>query len=242
VASTKEKPDYGVDAPFVIRNFFVGGMALLLIGVLFPTIHVGSVTFAVRPMSRSMAAGFVIAGVLMLAYGKWGKYRHRDRILSMIDWKGNESVLDVGTGRGLLMIGAAKRLSSGRAVGIDIWNAADLSGNRMENTLHNADLEGVREKVEVRSKDAANMRFPDCSFDVVLSNLCLHNIPTREGRQKACREIVRVLKPGGTAIISDFIGLGDYARAFQAAGAKAERIGLFILDTFPPLGIVRVTK
>jgi predicted nicotinamide N-methyase len=42
----------------------------------------------------------------------------------------NGQVLDVGTGRGLLLIAAAKKLSgSGRAVGIDIWKASDLSEN-----------------------------------------------------------------------------------------------------------------
>ena len=43
----------------------------------------------------------------------------------MIPWRGNETVLDVGTGRGLLMIGAARRLTTGISVGIDIWSAKD---------------------------------------------------------------------------------------------------------------------
>ena len=49
------------------------------------------------------------------------------------------------------------------------------------------------------------MKFADGTFDVVLSNQVIHNIPTREGWDKACREIARVLKPGGVAIISDFV-------------------------------------
>src|SRR5262249_36864651 len=40
------------------------------------------------------------------------------------------NVVDVGCGRGLLRIGAALWLSSGTAVGVDIWNWVDLSGNR----------------------------------------------------------------------------------------------------------------
>ena len=112
--------------------------------------------------------------------------------------------LDVGTGRGLLMIGAAKRLSTGKAIGIDIWSKGDLSGNSRDKTLRNVELEGVSDRVEVKSDDATAMQFPDASFDVVLSNLCLHNIPSREGRDRACREIIRVLKPGGTAVIADF--------------------------------------
>jgi cyclopropane fatty-acyl-phospholipid synthase-like methyltransferase len=51
-------------------------------------------------------------------------------------------LLDVGTGRGLLMIGAARRLTSGKAVGIDIWNVEDLSGNALKRTEDNIRAEG----------------------------------------------------------------------------------------------------
>ena len=84
-------------------------------------------------------------------------------------------------------------------------------------------LAGVSARVEVKNDDATALTFPDASFDVVLSNLCIHNIPTREGRYRACREIVRVLKPGGRAIISDFKNTADYLKAFRSAGATASR-------------------
>lgn len=236
------KPDYGIDAPGVVRNLFVIGVLLLVLGFLFPVIKIGPVIFLWK--SGALVTGILclIEGVLMVIYAKHGKFLHRDRMLRRVDWKGNESVLDVGTGRGLLMIGAAKKLTTGKSVGIDIWSTKDLSGNAMEKTLQNADLEGVRNKVEVQSGDASAMKFPDASFDVVVSNLCIHNIPTREGRNQACREIVRVLKPGGKAIISDFIKTGDYVKAFNSAGAVTSRTGLDFLRTFPPLRIIEVRK
>jgi arsenite methyltransferase len=242
MTGSQAKPDYGIDAPGVIRNLFLAGAVALLIGHFFPSFQIGPVTFVIRPMTRGMGLGMIGAGVLMLIYVKAGKFRHRDRMLSLIPWTGTETVLDVGTGRGLLMIGAAKRLKTGKSVGIDIWSSVDLSGNHPDRTRRNAELEGVSDKVEIRSEDATKMTFPDNTFDVVLSNLCLHNIPTKEGRQKACAEIVRAMKPGGIALISDFIRLGEYTQAFRAAGAHAERSGIFLLDTFPPLGIVRVKK
>jgi arsenite methyltransferase len=236
------KPDYGIDAPGVVRNLFVIGGLLLVLGSLFPVLRIGPVIFLWK--SGALTAGILclIEGILMLVYAKRGKFRHRDRMLKMVDWKGDESVLDVGTGRGLLMIGAAKKLSTGKAVGIDIWSAKDLSGNALQKTVRNAGIEGVRDKVDVQSGDATAMDFPDSSFDVVLSNLCLHNIPTRAARDKACREIVRVLKPGGKAVISDFIRTADYVKAFQAAGAETSRSGLHFLRTFPPLRIIEVRK
>jgi len=242
MTAAQPKPDYGIDAPGVIRNLFLAAVAVFLFAIFLPAVKIGSVTFLTRPMAWTTAPAFALGGVLMLIYVKWGKFRHRDRMLSLVDWKGSETVLDVGTGRGLLMIGAAKKLTTGRSVGIDIWSAKDLTGNRPEGALRNAELEGVANKIEVRSEDATKMSFPDASFDVVLTNVCIHNIPTRDGRDQACREIARVLKPGGVALVSDFIHLGEYKAAFQNAGAKAERAGWFWLDTFPPMGILRVTK
>jgi arsenite methyltransferase len=239
---TSAKPDYGIDAPGVVRNLFIAGVLLPVLGLLFPVLRIGPVILLWKAGAIVTGVLCLIEGVLMIIYAKHGKFLHRDRMLSMVDWKGNESVLDVGTGRGLLMIGAAKKLTTGKAVGIDIWSTKDLSGNAMEKTLQNADLEGVRSKVDVQSGDASAMKFPDASFDVVVSNLCMHNIPSRAARDQACREIIRVLKPGGKAIISDFIRTGNYVKAFKAAGADTSRTGLDFLRTFPPLRIIEVRK
>ena len=61
-------------------------------------------------------------------------------------------MLDVGCGHGLMLIGAAKRLSSGRAIGIDIWQDVDQANNSAAATRRNAELEGV--SVAVRDGDA----------------------------------------------------------------------------------------
>ena len=175
----------------------------------------------------------------MLHYSRAGKFHCRDRIMDFIEWNGQEAVLDIGTGRGLLLVAAAKR-TGGRVVGIDLWNKEDLSENRLENTLANAEIEGVKDRVEIRNQDAQKMDLPDCSFDVVISNLCLHNIPTLEGRERACREIVRVLKPGGMAVISDYTAIEEYERAFATAGCHVEPAQR--IHFFPPLKAMKARK
>jgi SAM-dependent methyltransferase len=242
MSTNSAKPDYGIDAPGVVRNLLVIGSALLAVAYFLPDLRVGPVNFHLRPTALATGTVCVLEGVLMIAYAKFGKFRHRDRMLNLVAWRGNETVLDVGTGRGLLMIGAAKRLVGGKSIGIDIWSKQDLSGNSIEGTLRNAALEGVRDKVKVEHGDATAMKFPDNTFDVVLSNLCIHNISSRQGRDQACREIVRVLKPGGKAVISDYKNTAQYARVFRSEGVSVVRSGMNWLLTFPPLRIVQVEK
>lgn len=237
------KPNYGVDAPDVIRNFYILGTLLVVVGCLIPSARVWGVEISFLPsMFFWWGLAWIASSTLMLLYAKKGKYKHRDRMLGLIDWKGDETVLDVGTGGGLLMIGAAKKLTTGKSVGIDIWNQEDLSGNAVENTLKNIVAEGVEERVELKSEDVRKMSFPDATFDVILSNLCIHNLYKVEQRADACKEIARVLKPGGVALISDFRHTKQYEQSFKALGLQAKRLGSYWKDTFPKLTVVMVTK
>jgi SAM-dependent methyltransferase len=238
-------PNYGIDAPSVLRNLFLTGGLCLLIGLLPHNLHFGKVTVVSR--SFFWPAGFLIAeGLLFLLYVKHGKFRHRDYILSLHDWRGDEQVLDVGCGRGLLLVGAAKRLASlngsGHATGIDLWSNVDMGSNSPEATQRNLDLEGVASRSMILSVPAQQMTFPDASFEVILSNLCLHNIYDRPTRLTALAQIVRVLAPGGVALISDYKHTREYADYFQHAGLIVERRRGSIFSTFPPLAVVIARK
>ena len=236
-----QKPDYGIDAPGVIRNLLVIGAALTISAFFISAIRIGFVTIELKDAARSSGLSCIVGGILMLLYAKWGKFLHRDRMLKMITWRGDEQVLDVGTGRGLLLIGAARLLQSGKATGIDVWSTKDLSGNSLVRTEANIEAQGMKDRVQLKSDDARQLSFPDASFDVVLSNLCIHNIPDAEGRAQACREIARVLKPGGVALISDFIKTAFYQKVFIASGLKVTRTSMNLLS-FPPLRIIKAEK
>lgn len=239
--STSAKADYGIDAPHVIRNLVLGGIAVIIFCLIFHTVKIGPVTLLLFP-SFLWSGGWIMAGgAMMYLYSKVGKFRHRDRMLNQVKWTGAESALDVGTGRGLLLIGAAKRITTGKAVGIDIWNQEDLSGNNLQNLERNIEIEGVCDKAEVKNEDAQKMSFPDDTFDVVVSLACLHNIYNAPGRAEACNQIARVLKPGGTAIISDFRHMGEYLTAFTKAGLDARKLPL-TFDSFPPMRILTAKK
>lgn len=178
----------------------------------------------------------------MIIYAFIGKYFHRDRMLDLIDWRGDEQVLDIGTGKGLMMIGAAKKLTTGFSTGIDIWNVEDLSGNNLASAINNAKLEGVGNKIVIKNENAMDMSFSNDFFDIILTNLCLHNIYDKAGRHTACLEIARVLKTGGTAIISDFRHVKEYKENFDILGFDTKLLAPNFFTTFPPLQILIVIK
>ncbi|MEO8726568.1 MAG: class I SAM-dependent methyltransferase [Acidobacteriaceae bacterium] len=240
----KRRPDYGIDAPGVIRNLALAGAVLIALAIWGPAkLKVGPLDLLTHAMFYWVGSVCFAEAILMLLYAKHGKFIHRDAMISRLRWRGDERVLDVGTGRGLLLIAAAKHLNAGgRASGIDIWKTSDLSGNARNRTEANLEIEGVGGRCELREEDAQKMSFANGSFDVVLSNLCLHNIASKRGRDEACRDIARVLRPGGVALISDFKNTADYAAIFRSEGLAVKRSGPDIYNTFPPLRIVEARK
>jgi ubiquinone/menaquinone biosynthesis C-methylase UbiE len=149
----------------------------------------------------------------------------RDEILDAAGIKGDEKILDAGCGRGLLLIGAAKRLKSGRATGVDLWDARDQKDNSSESTRENAKLEGVADKVRVESGDVRKLVYPEANFDVVLSNLVVHNLSGADEREQAIREMYRVLKPGGRLAVYDILKTREYAKVLESCGAQNVTLG-----------------
>ena len=171
-------------------------------------------------MATGIGIGWLIVAGWMVWDSKVGKLWSRDRLLDGLHLRGDETVLDVGCGRGLLLIGAAKRLTTGKAVGVDIWQTEDLSGNRPEATLENARLEGVAERVEVKDGDARRLPFADGTFDVIVTKDALHNIYNAAERRTAVREIVRALRPGGRLFIGDVRHTGQYMQVLRECGVQ----------------------
>lgn len=209
--------DYGVDAPYVpIYLAALGGLALIL-GVLNLTVF-GSRVWAI--------VSFIYATVLLLSAASYlyttraGKFRVWARILTDLGLCGDERALDLGCGRGAVLLMAAQLLPRGQAVGVDLWKTSDQSGNAMATTEANARAEGVAGRIELHTSDMRSLPFEDASFDVVVSSLAIHNITTTSGRAEAISEAVRVLEPGGRLRIADLRATAEYAARLRALGMR----------------------
>ena len=141
-----------------------------------------------------------------------GKFLAWTELLDQLNLRGDERILDLGCGRGAVLLLAAQRLTTGRAVGVDLWRRGDQSGNAAEATRRNALAEGVADRVELHTADMTALPFDTDSFDLVVSNVAIHNIKDSVGREKALEEAVRVLRRGGRLMIADLWA----TRAYQS--------------------------
>ncbi len=217
------KGDYGFDTPYVPALLLLGSLPLWV-----GAVHAALARRPAQTVSMAVLAGFLVACAASYVYTtRKGKLAVWDELLAALPWRGDERVLDVGCGRGAVLLMAADRLSSGgKATGIDLWQAQDQSGNALATTERNAAAEGVLDRVELHTGDMRQLPFADASFDVVLSSLAIHNVPDAAGRAKAVAEIARVVKPGGRVLVADIRYAADYAGSLEQAGFSVSRRGL----------------
>ena len=236
------KPHYGIDAPPVIFQLVLAAIACLVAGVisykLLVSHHANIAFILLISFLLNSGINFIFA-ILMLWSSLFGKLYMRDKMIDLLNLQGNEHVLDVGCGRGLLLIGVAKQLNpNGKVAGIDLWRHEDLSNNKESQTRENARLAGVSDRVELISGDMTKMQFNNNQFDAIVSSLAIHNVPTHEGRFKAMQEIDRILKPGGRLIILDFQHTRDYQQSLKQMGWADVTLSRRYFIMFPPVRLI----
>jgi len=153
-------------------------------------------------------------GEKLVVKPSWARYEKRDRkIIIQIDPKMSfgtgyhettrlmlrlleqhlregSTVLDVGTGTGILAIAAAK-LGARQAVGIDNERWA------IENALENVKANAVADKIRITGQPLN--RLTDASFDLIAANITLNTIIA------LLPEITRLLKPKGILLFSGLL-------------------------------------
>lgn len=198
-AQPRRRGSYGIDAPHAF-----GAVAILIVSCLvmaiIAAINTGRVGKFLPVLFMLTIAAFVLHSTLRGKFIVWAE------LLDKLGLRGDERILDLGCGRGAVLLLAAQHLTTGRAVGVDLWRSIDQSGNSAEATQRNANAEGVADRVELHTADMAALPFEDNIFDVVVSSLAIHNIRGLAGRTKAVDEAVRVLRPGGRLLIADIRG------------------------------------
>lgn len=116
-----------------------------------------------------------------------------------------EAVLDVACGAGVMAVAAAHAVGpAGRVVGVDLSDAMVQASQQRAQDLNLGQAAFAR-------MDAEQLQLPDAHFDLVLCALGLMYVPDPDA---ALREVHRVLRPGGRAVLAVW---GERARCGWAA-------------------------
>lgn len=162
-----------------------------------------------------------------------GKHVVWDELLAEVpDALFYQPALDVGCGRGMVLLKIAERkkklaasASAGPsaqqvtpAYGIDIFTQGDQTGNSPVATYQNAAAAGVLDHVVLNTADfTQKLPFADGAFSLITSSLAIHNV-SQEGQLLAIQEIARVLAPGGKVVIVDLFKVKDHYALLKSMG------------------------
>ncbi len=142
--------------------------------------------------------------------------------------KPNQKVLEIGIGTGTSL---SLYPHNTHIVGIDISEGMIHKAKKRLASLGNG------HKVELYVMDACNLEFPDNSFDAVIASYVITTVPDPH---KLCREILRVIRPGGQ-IIAVQHSRGENGHFFERA--KDVLAPLFVKIGFTTdLDVVRVMR
>ena len=211
-----ERASYGFDAPYV--PIFLCGWGSLLIGAgvvvaltIGPWVALGAARDRrVHPVERDQLRVHDPAREVRWSGPRWWP---------LLPWSGTETVIDLGCGRGAVLVRAAQRVPHGRALGVDIWRRVDQTGNNADATRRNlADRRRDQPGALVHRRHA-RVAAPEQRADVVVSSLAIHNIPDAAGRRLAIEEAYRALRPGGRLLVADFRATSEYVDTLRTLGA-----------------------
>jgi ubiquinone/menaquinone biosynthesis C-methylase UbiE len=146
-------------------------------------------------------------------------FMRRQTLRNMLDLAPGERVLEVGPGTGYYSLDVARQIApDGR---LDVL---DLQQSMLDELMHRAAKVGTANVVATWG-DARHIPFPAATFDAAFLVATLGEIPDRD---RALRELHRVLKPGGRLVVGE--GQPDpHMLTIDDLRSRAEMIG-FVFD------------
>ncbi|WP_422678788.1 methyltransferase domain-containing protein [Clostridium thermosuccinogenes] len=168
----------------------------------------------------------------------------KNKLIEMNIFNKDMIVMDLGCGDGYIARGISKLVKKVIAV--------DISGEMLKELRKKAEKSGIT-NVETLQTQAEDVPVEDSSVDAVCANMFLHHM---EDPEVQIREMYRIVKPGGIAVVSDYVEHSDrelkekmhdvwmgfnkneMKKWFMAAGFKgiktqmvqdARNIGIFIM-------------
>jgi ubiquinone/menaquinone biosynthesis C-methylase UbiE len=139
-------------------------------------------------------SGARVYDALLAPLADWLYQRVAADVASTLGDRVAPTIVDIGTGPGVLLIAVAARCPTATIIGIDPAEPMRAAAARRLARAHLAD------RVVVMAGAAERLPLPDASVDLVVSSLASHHWSEPA---TAIRELLRVLRPGARALIYD---------------------------------------
>ena len=125
-----------------------------------------------------------------------GGNRSRQELIEQANIKSGQRILDIGSGTGSFAVLLMRQCADVEVMGLDPDPKA----------LRRAKAKAERARVSVRFDQgfADELRYESKSFDRVFSSLMFHHLD-EQTQQKTLSEVLRILKPGGSFHLLDFV-------------------------------------
>lgn len=233
----KKKPYYGYPLSHVLSRFL---FLIVIILVIFPLFFIKIFTFLLFPIMIFIFLFYVY--FFIISYKKDFLIKRQNlltKFIKIANLKGDELLVDLGTGSGFLAIGFAKHLKNGKVYGLDKYSLKNdglktqiiniikinFFGNTLKNAKENAIIENVENRSEFIQTDVTKpFYFPDEHINIVVSSQFFYCISDKK-RLEIFKEINRVLKKDGTIIFFEsksFMGwnINEIRGFFENIGYK----------------------
>lgn len=155
-------------------------------------------------------------------YGQLGWVNAKGPIEELIkqsELQGHETVIDLGTGTRTILEVLSPQISTGKLIGLDISNEMLTDGAK--NPRHG-----------LIQADTCAIPLPNSSADLVTARMVFHHLPNIP---QALKEVQRILRPGGKAIIGEYVAVDNDVLAFEQVVFDTKEAGRH-LWTGPQLG------
>ena len=139
---------------------------------------------------------YALMGVLGKRVIHPGGWRATEQLLDWADITAGQRVLDAGCGVATTAIEVVRR--HGATV-----TALDIAPLMLDRARHHVHKAGLAEQIDVDEGDIQDLPYPDATFDCVLAEAVTMFVD----RARAARELVRVCRPGGRVLATEFYWL-----------------------------------
>ena len=147
----------------------------------------------VRRVPMAEADPYLLFGLLGKQVIHPGGRKATEELLGLAALAPGQQVLDIGCGVGTTAIAMAKRF-------MVAVTAADVSADMLDRAIANVEAAGVRDRVSVEAADICALPYADGHFDRVVAEAVTMFVD----RDRAISELVRVCRPGGLVLATEF--------------------------------------